>query len=531
MRRSKRAAVAVVALGLAGTAAATEIPWEPHLSSSRPDGPTAVVAGDFDGDGDLDAMVASDGDDRVRWAVNTDGAGAFGFLQTVAVVANPVDLAVGDLDGDGDLDAVAASFGAPGALVWLENDGSPDALAWPAREIAERVTPIDVELADLDGDGDLDVAAASVLDDGIAWHENDGAAVPSFTLRGVTFDEDGLGGAEGDADGAAAVLALDLDSDGDLDLVTASHDNDRVAWHENTDGAGGFGAQQAIDSTLDGARRLAAGDFDRDGDPDLVASGLIDGRVVRFLQTAPGVFASPQLVDERAGASTLDVADPDRDGDLDLLMADDHGVRWREHAGDLGVRTLDVSVAPDWGPHAAAWADLDGDGDLDVLAARHAVDHPIWFENETIHRSAVLPEAPLDLAALDDLDVVAAGDLDGDGDADLVSTSWLREPNDPQGFFLLWSENTGAGFAPQERLAGITAPGSDIELGDVDADGDLDVLLSMEGTTQSVLEWWENEGGATLVLGQRLGGGRLWPDVELADLDRDGDLDVVAADW
>ena len=529
LQRLGRCAVAIACgLHLAGAAGATEIPFDDHVLPIVFPAATAAVATDFDGDGDLDVMMTSEDGDVVRWAIDSDGAGSYGFPQSAAAVEAPVDLAAGDLDGDGDVDAVVVSFANFGSLVWLENDGSPASGLWPDHAIADRITPVALDLADLDGDGDLDVVAASSLDDGIAWHQSDGAAVPSFTLRWVTRDTDGLGGVQGDCDPAADVVAADLDGDGDLDLLTACHGNDRVAWHENTDGAGSFGPQQVLHSTLDGARHVHAADLDLDGDLDVLASGLLDGKVIRLLQTAPGVFAGAELVAVHTGAATLDAADPDRDGDVDVLMGHEDGVRWREHAGDLGFRTLGVDLFPDGGARAARWQDLDRDGDLDVLVARYDGERVVWYENLTIHSSARFPAVPTDLAARGSIDALASGDLDGDGDLDLVAGSWLLAPQDPQGTWLLWNENTGGGFAPQERLADVFDQAQAIELGDLDGDGDLDVLVSTSGILGAVLEWWENEGG-TFAVDHRIAGAEVWPDVELTDLDRDGDLDVVAA--
>ncbi|MEM9596023.1 MAG: FG-GAP-like repeat-containing protein, partial [Acidobacteriota bacterium] len=83
-----------------------------------------------------------------------------------------------------------------------------------------------VHAGDVDGDGDLDLMSASSDDDTIAWYENDGGANPSFTRIVISTT----------ADGARSVYAGDLDGDGDLDILSASADDDAIAWYEN-DGA------------------------------------------------------------------------------------------------------------------------------------------------------------------------------------------------------------------------------------------------------------------------------------------------------
>ena len=78
----------------------------------------------------------------------------------------------------------------------------------------------------MDADGDLDIVSASYLDDTIAWYENDGATDPSWTATDIATS----------ADGATSVYVADMDGDGDLDIVSASTQDDTVAWYEN-DGA------------------------------------------------------------------------------------------------------------------------------------------------------------------------------------------------------------------------------------------------------------------------------------------------------
>ena len=80
---------------------------------------------------------------------------------------------------------------------------------------------LSVYAVDLDGDGDIDVLSASYEDDKIAWYENDGSE--SFTARTITTS----------ADGAYSVYAVDLDGDGDMDVLSASWNDDKITWYEN----------------------------------------------------------------------------------------------------------------------------------------------------------------------------------------------------------------------------------------------------------------------------------------------------------
>ena len=116
--------------------------------------------------------------------------------------------------------------------------------------------------ADLDGDGDMDLASASDFDDKIAWYENtDGKG--TFGSQQIVSTS---------ADYARSVFAADLDGDGDMDLASASSYDDKIAWYENTDGKGTFGSQQIVSTSADGASSVFAADLDGDGDMDLASA-------------------------------------------------------------------------------------------------------------------------------------------------------------------------------------------------------------------------------------------------------------------
>ncbi len=138
--------------------------------------------------------------------------------------SQPRGVHAADLDGDGDLDVVTASFG-DGTVSWHENDGGDPPAFTPHVISSSAPGASSVFVADVDRDGALDVLSASADDDTIAWYEN---MLPSGFTRHVVAS---------DALGAASVFAADLDGDGDIDLLSASESDDRIAWYES-DGAG-----------------------------------------------------------------------------------------------------------------------------------------------------------------------------------------------------------------------------------------------------------------------------------------------------
>ena len=127
------------------------------------------------------------------------------------------------MDGDGDLDIVSASD-TDNTIAWYEHDGAADP-SWSAANI---VTNVDgargLSVADMDGDGDFDIVSAARDDDAIDWFENDGAADPTWTKANIATT----------ADGALDAKVADMDGDGDMDIISASHLDDTIAWYENS---------------------------------------------------------------------------------------------------------------------------------------------------------------------------------------------------------------------------------------------------------------------------------------------------------
>ena len=190
---------------------------------------------------------------------------------------------------------------------------------------------VSVFATDLDGDADTDVLSASVSDDTIAWYENDGAAPPAFTEHIITTT----------ADAAFSVFAVDVDGDGDTDVLSASAIDDTVAWYENDGGSPPTFEERIISATTEFAQWVHAADMDGDGDTDVLATSIVDHKIVWFENdgSLPPVFTE-RIVSTEAHlarqAFAMDL-DGDRDTDVLSLSAADDEIVWYQHLPSIGA--------------------------------------------------------------------------------------------------------------------------------------------------------------------------------------------------
>ena len=223
----------------------------------------------MDGDGDMDFLLASqhsttDSDsDKISWHEN-DGnvdptwtASDINMDEEISIR----DLIAEDMDGDGDMDIVAA-LTSNDTIAWYENDGNADP-TWTAANLATNYDmPYDIAAEDMDGDGDMDLVSASYGGDTIAWHENDGNADPTWTTIDVSV---------GFSDGPYEVDVADIDSDGDMDILSAYQPGKTFAWFENDGNADPTWAAENISTSTKYAVGISAADMNGDGVMDVVS--------------------------------------------------------------------------------------------------------------------------------------------------------------------------------------------------------------------------------------------------------------------
>ncbi|MEW8615884.1 MAG: Ig-like domain-containing protein [Candidatus Thiodiazotropha endolucinida] len=296
----------------------------------------------------------------------------------------------------------------------------------------------------------------------------DAAGPPSFTAHTITSA----------ANGAASVTTVDMDGDGDLDVVSASQNDNKIAWYEN-DGSQNFTAQ-TISTSASGAFAVTTADVDGDGDMDVLSASITDDKIAWYENDGNENFTTHTITLSADIAASVAAADVDDDGDIDVLSASvgDDRVVWYENDGNENFTTHTVTTSATEARQVIA-ADVDGDGDLDLLSASRSSDKLAWYENDgfenfTLHTIT---------AAAGPVSAVAAADIDGDGDLDVISASYTDDN-------VVWFENDGSENFTANTIASVTGEAFSVAVADMDGDGDVDVLATDDAA--DAVTWYEN---------------------------------------
>ncbi|MEM7031030.1 MAG: VCBS repeat-containing protein, partial [Chloroflexota bacterium] len=312
----------------------------------------------------------------------------------------------------------------------------------------------------------------------------------------------------------------DYDNDGDLDILLAGFDNTLTVIakvYENQVRTGNFAD---ISATLDGVifGGVAWGDYDNDGDQDILLTGADNtgSRIAKVYRNDGGSFVDISATLDGVALGSVAWGDYDNDGDLDILLTggDNTGTNIAKVYRNDGGSFVDIGAALDGvRDSSVAWGDYDNDGDLDILLT--------GFGNTGIIAKVYRNDGGsfVDIsAALDGVlnSSVAWGDYDNDGDLDILLTG--------SSIAKVYRNDDGSFVDISAALDGVT--NGDVAWGDYDNDGDLDILLTGTSNTGPIAKVYRNDGGSFVDISAALEGVAL-SSVAWGDYDNDGDLDIL----
>ncbi|EDP95952.1 T9SS type A sorting domain-containing protein [Kordia algicida OT-1] len=534
--------------------------------------PQSIHAADIDNDGFKDILVASYGE--IIWRRSTDGQGNFETeRRLIDDFVDAYTVRTGDFDNDGDLDVVffMRGNGSTANVMYSENlDGAGNFAEAVALATTNSFFGLRLQVIDMNNDGDLDIIYGSTQN--ISWIDNtDGQA--NFTDNYLLANNDGFIAVDVDGDNLVDIIrdngydlnaykfnadgtlgffetmntfalyqdyqAADIDNDGDNDILTLyiNGSSKRVHWFENTDGMGTFANRQTLitlptssSGSANSTKGIRLVDVDNNGHLDVIVYDANQDGTTLYKNSGSLSFSNEIVINtDVPSISDVFVTDLNNDNTPDLLVTDFNFSEyfWYSNTDGLGnYSTRNPISSTALSANHVDYADIDGDGDLDLVSSSHGDNKVAWYENTDGQGNfsnlqniiSNTNEKPRNVFAVD---------MDGDTDNDVLFYSYLDSTTDE--YQLIWIENDGSGNFTQQHIFETTMDDIiKIAYADVDDDGDMDVISGEENST---LVLYKNNGDGTfaprIVFSQP--GTSYILSLQVADVDGDDDIDILAS--
>lgn len=458
--------------------------------------------GDLDFDGDVD-MVAITGSEA--YVFHNNGSGVFTqYVNDGLTEYNSLEsIDLGDLDQDGDLDLFYAKY--QPYVLW----GNSAVGNFSGDTFISSGNSADIAVADIDGDGDLDGLMARSYRPSVIINDGGGSFTPLNQLNSGDHYE---------------VVTGDIDADGDVDALLLSYDGSTMQTQfEMALNAGGYFNKSLKIGLPDEIKDIALGDFDKDGDLDIFASNyggvaysqlLINDinepiTAINFDQPSIDAYLAKGEI-----AGRFSVVDPDpAGGTLTFKIAGDL------HAGAFYISDDSLIVNDD----LYKLRDTNGDPNIVIQITAEDGKGDVFTDDITIPMTipsggGFFTDPSITVGSALNSATAAVGYIDNDANLDVAVIN--------PGNFTIYYGN-GDGTFPTNTPVTATGVGNDIELADIDKDGDLDVITA-GGFSTGEYPVWRNDGGGTWteMTAPALAS---FQEIEMGDVDDDGDLDLIAS--
>ncbi len=470
--------------------------------------PSDVALIDVDGDGRKDVLVVSRLNEEFSWYRNL-GEGEFGEQQLIAdTELPPRRLYSSDVDMDGDQDVIllkSRSYSDPN-IVWYENQ--QDGFSLPSAISVGDGSAQSVQLADLDGDGDEDLVYEQ--NETVAWNANLGGR---FSTQNIISDQ---------LSNINSLEVVDVDGDQRQDIIIAHEKDSRISegqllWYQNRDST--FGEPQVLLDSIGTAHDLHA--VQKENGKMKVFASVDSPDHRRYILEMVNVQDSLTQADTLRHPTSevfdiVDLMDINRDDQMDLLVKvfGSESLAWIEQTenGFKSIQFLGTSKVS-----GVKTADLSGNADKEIVFTSVKRDNVIWYGSAD---SSYAMQGALNVNTVSRPYQVGAADLDDDGDIDVISSS----TDDHK---LAWYPNNQTSFGEQKIISDSSA-GRAFAIANLDGDSRKEIVSN---TSASNLVSYDREQGIFNYSMIKKGTVDRAIDIETGDVDGDGDNDVISLDY
>lgn len=452
---------------------------------------------------------------------NTNGT--LSLLETMDSFAQTSRIFSGDVDGDGDIDilTIFENGGSERRIKWYQNTNGLGTFAnnvilvnLPNLTVTSSNDQKKLEMTDLDGDNKLDILFMESNTTKIAWYKN---------MTGTTFGSEQI--ISTNAESVWDIASIDLNNNGTKDILAATYKNGDISLYKNTNNLGSFSAPTRISYYVLFPNNVDVGDIDGDGIKDILSSSNGDNKLAWYKNVSgTGTFTQPQQIISNMTTQARNgyLRDMDGDGDLDVVATyffddtiDVYKILWFKNDGN-GVFTTENTIYTGTADlYYITPVDIDSDGDIDIVAVLNTTNLMVLrnngngtFQSQQLYN---FPTASFSYITIDD--------IDGDGDLDVINANSNK---------FGWYENTnGLGNFTIEHIIPETSSFTKrIYTSDLDGDGDKDIVYIYRG--QNKIGWYENtDGQGTFGPATVIATVTKALSLTMYDVDGDGDNDIV----
>jgi hypothetical protein len=530
------------------------------ISSQVVDIPSCIAHGDLNNDG-LEDIIAtsSSAQDKIVWFENL-GNGAFSNEIIISDAINgPLTINVSDIDNDGDFDILTG--GQDDTIILLENINIGD-FQNPVTIYDGNYNTKKIKAIDLNNDNLLDIVSSH--DDGtIYWAKNlgnnnyenkqyitgssdDGTALDFIDVNedgfldivtannyssdnvryiinqnGISFDNNNAVIIDNTIQEPYEINVKDIDNDGKKDIIVSFWTNDNISWYKNL-GNALFSSRIEITNNITNPKSFIVDDIDNDNGNDIISSSYSPSSKVSLFQNQNSGNSFQEIVLNYSYGVPRDIksADLNNDGNKDIIFACDD-LLWFENYGNSNFSSYKlISSVEDSNPYIDAIIfDLDSDGNKDLIGLKYdGIEVFTNNENDTF-LSTFYPYSNLN-------GNMVLEDIDGDGHKDIIVR--IDDSNDDK---IAWIRNNGdLSFGNMTIFTANTSSfrANKITAGDIDNDGDIDVIVSSRTTSSIYL--LENDGLGNFSNSLVMQSITTNP-ISLEDVDNDGYLDIVSGGY